>query len=168
MTTFFLDAYIKRNEPEMFVFWPFAGPPGWFDIPDNDVFYDDVQSRLDRLPAEAPALAHPFTRTSPPAVNPRDAYYTASSTTLSLDLVPRNKLQGPLEAAACHACGKITSSRCAGCKSAFSCTKKCQVDDWPLHKVNCKRVAEAGAMVKAHEEEKKVCPLSALAIADRH
>ncbi|KAK7962827.1 uncharacterized protein PG986_003652 [Apiospora aurea] len=37
----------------------------------------------------------------------------------------------------CIICEKPDSQRCGRCKSAFYCSKACQVLDWPLHKLLC-------------------------------
>lgn len=43
----------------------------------------------------------------------------------------------------CNNCMKLSTQKgeymkCSGCKAAFYCSKKCQLDDWKYHEQNCK------------------------------
>ncbi|KAK8074567.1 hypothetical protein PG997_009230 [Apiospora hydei] len=44
---------------------------------------------------------------------------------------------GTDEVGSCITCEKADSQRCGRCKSAFYCSKACQVRDWPFHKLLC-------------------------------
>jgi hypothetical protein len=41
----------------------------------------------------------------------------------------------------CTMCGKTGARRCVRCKSIHYCSKDCQRDDWPLHKLLCQSIA---------------------------
>ena len=38
----------------------------------------------------------------------------------------------------CIVCQKMTAVRCSHCKAPY-CSRKCQTEDWPLHKQTCRR-----------------------------
>jgi len=40
----------------------------------------------------------------------------------------------------CEACGEVAEKRCSICKSAWYCSRKCQVGHWSEHKLKCKKV----------------------------
>ncbi|KAK0470212.1 uncharacterized protein EV420DRAFT_1258514 [Desarmillaria tabescens] len=44
----------------------------------------------------------------------------------------------------CVVCNTPTNTRCARCKSVYYCSKAHIAQDWPVHKVFCKRISEAG------------------------
>ncbi|PBK92194.1 hypothetical protein ARMGADRAFT_967528 [Armillaria gallica] len=44
----------------------------------------------------------------------------------------------------CLVCDTPTSARCSRCKGAYYCSKAHIAQDWPSHKVYCKRVSDAG------------------------
>ncbi|XP_019768921.2 zinc finger MYND domain-containing protein 10 isoform X1 [Dendroctonus ponderosae] len=41
------------------------------------------------------------------------------------------------DAASCKQCGNSAIQRCSRCKTAWYCSRACQVADWPKHKENC-------------------------------
>ncbi len=37
----------------------------------------------------------------------------------------------------CYVCGAGTNSRCSKCMIVLYCTRQCQLNDWPRHKIEC-------------------------------
>ena len=37
----------------------------------------------------------------------------------------------------CNVCAQIATNFCTQCKTILYCTKKCQIQDWKLHEINC-------------------------------
>lgn len=63
----------------------------------------------------------------------------------------------------CSACGKKTSAenfstiwKCSRCKLAYYCDKKCQMADWPVHKLHCKEQLAAAIKEVATAEESEL------------
>ena len=139
MTTFFINAYVQLKANDTMLFWPFASPSDWFHVGPNDVFYEDHEAILARLPKTAPTAAHPFTRQDPPSKTHREDIMQGFGTAIDLDSGIKTRMDGPPTSAKCHTCGVMTGQRCAGCQSAFACSKEHQREDWPLHRVNCAR-----------------------------
>lgn len=45
----------------------------------------------------------------------------------------------------CHGCNTYMPTklqRCGGCRLAFFCSKECQKENWPVHKLECRHNAE--------------------------
>jgi hypothetical protein len=42
----------------------------------------------------------------------------------------------------CEICGKVGINICSSCKHIRYCSKECQREDWPNHKVLCKSLKE--------------------------
>ena len=137
------------------LFWPSVYPPGWFEVGPDNVFRVDAPIWLALLPPDSPTTKHPFVRTDPPTADPRAAADQLVGV-INLDSGIRNRLNGPLTLATCHNCGKMTAGRCGGCQSAFSCSKECQVKDWPLHKVKCERNKDVNEKAKEAAGKMKV------------
>ncbi|KAJ7245631.1 hypothetical protein B0H12DRAFT_782219 [Mycena haematopus] len=52
----------------------------------------------------------------------------------------------------CSACGENPAAEqlknCAGCRVTLYCSKKCQVSDWPVHKLSCARTGSTDINLK--------------------
>ena len=57
---------------------------------------------------------------------------------------------------ACSVCGSETDKRCTGCSSVYYCSRKCQAEDWKLHKMVCAKLKSNNEVI--HDNEKKKTP----------
>mmetsp|Transcript_11869 Transcript_11869/g.32105 ORF Transcript_11869/g.32105 Transcript_11869/m.32105 type:complete len:94 (+) Transcript_11869:138-419(+) len=48
----------------------------------------------------------------------------------------------------CELCGKDAEKRCSRCKTAWYCSRECQLAGWKKHKPFCQMVTDGGAAAK--------------------
>lgn len=72
-----------------------------------------------------------------------------------------------MEIEKCCICGRKAYNHCLGCNSTKYCSAKCQVKDWPLHKLLCSKFSafiEAGPPVDTDNDDRCVSPSYKLAL----
>ena len=62
----------------------------------------------------------------------------------------------------CAKCRLPATSRCSKCKKEWYCSRKCQVEDWGMHKVLCKTMAGTDGGKKEERQKPKIEELSSL------
>ena len=71
--------------------------------------------------------------------------FSSNSSKQFVQIVVNDILNDPIEEqAACKVCGTITKTFCAACSSAYYCSEKCQVKDWPQHSLICQSPGKNG------------------------
>ena len=55
----------------------------------------------------------------------------------------------------CEECGDLATQRCSKCKTAWHCSRDCQLRQWKKHKPICKMFAEAKAKTEEAVQTQK-------------